>query len=214
MKEEAVMEQKTNSSRWTILGAVGAALAASLCCILPVGAAAIGVAGFAASAFFAAWRPYFLGLTFALLAVAFYFAYRSRTAACEPESLCERPGFTRSSRVTLWVITVLVMVLAAFPYYSGALVRAFGGQSKAPLTTNISTAHAVLSIQGMDCTACAVLIEKNLAQIQGVRSAKVNFEKKVASINYDTRVVAPETFVKAIEKGGYKVTLVQGQGQE
>ena len=50
------MEQKTNSSRWTMLGAVGAALSASLCCILPVVAAALGVAGFAASAFFAAWR--------------------------------------------------------------------------------------------------------------------------------------------------------------
>jgi hypothetical protein len=58
------MEQKTNSSRWTVLGAIGAALAASLCCILPVGAAALGVAGFAASAFFAARRPYFLALTF------------------------------------------------------------------------------------------------------------------------------------------------------
>jgi mercuric ion transport protein len=214
MKEEVVMEQKTNSSRWTILGAVGAALAASLCCILPVGAAALGVAGFAASAFFAAWRPYFLGLTFTMLGVAFYLAYRPRTAACEPDSLCERPRFTRSSRVTLWVITVLVMVLAAFPYYSGALVRAFGGEPKAPLTSNISTAYAALRIQGMDCTACAALIEKNLARIRGVRSAKVSFERKVASINYDTRVVAPETFVKAVEKAGYKSTVVKSQGQE
>jgi mercuric ion transport protein len=208
------MNQGTNSSRWTIMGAIGAALAASLCCILPVGAAALGVAGFAASAFFAAWRPYFLAVTFALLAVAFYFAYRPRNAACEPGSLCERPGFTRSSRLALWVVTGLVVVLAAFPYYSGALVRAFGGDRKAPLTTNISTAHAVLSIQGMDCTACAALIENNLARIQGVRSAKVSFERRVASINYDTRVVAPETFVKAIEKGGYKATLVQSRGQE
>jgi mercuric ion transport protein len=214
MKEEVLMEHKTNSSRWTIIGAVAAALAASLCCILPVGAAALGVAGFAASAFFAAWRPYFLALTLALLAVAFYFAYRPRTRACEPDSLCERPGFTRSSRLALWVVTGVVAVLAAFPYYSGTLVRAFGGERKAPLTANISAAHAVLSIQGMDCTACAALIEKNLAQIQGVRSAKVSFEAKAATIDYDARVVAPETFVKAIEKAGYKSTVVQSQGQD
>ena len=208
------MEQKTNSSRWTMLGAVGAALSASLCCILPVVAAALGVAGFAASAFFAAWRPYFLALTFAMLAVAFYFAYRPRARACEPDSLCERPGFTRSSRLALWVATVLAVFLAAFPYYSGTLVRAFGGEPKAPLTVNIPTAHAVLSIQGMDCTACAALIEKNLTRIPGVHSANVSFERKVASINYDTRVVRPETLVKAIEKSGYKVTLVQSQDQQ
>jgi mercuric ion transport protein len=208
------MNQGTNSSRRTIIGAIGAALGASLCCILPVGAAALGVAGFAASAFFAAWRPYFLALTFTLLAMAFYFAYRPRTAACVPDSLCERPGFTRPSRLALWVVAGLVVVLAAFPYYSGALVRAFGGEPKAPLTTNTSIAHTVLSIQGMDCTACAALIEKNLTRIQGVRSAKVSFERKVASINYDTRVIAPEKFVKAIENAGYKVTLVQSQGQQ
>jgi mercuric ion transport protein len=208
------MEKKTNSPRWTILGAVGAALAASLCCILPVGAAALGVAGFAASAFFAAWRPYFLALTFALLAVAFYLAYRRGNRACAPDSLCERPGFTRSSRLALWVVTVLVVVLAAFPYYSGTLVHAFGGKPKPPLTANTSTAHAVLSIQGMDCTACAALIEKNLAQIQGVRSAKVSFEAKAATIDYDPRAGAPETFVKAIEKAGYQSTVIQSQGQK
>ncbi len=210
------MEQKTNSSRWTMLGAVGAALAASLCCILPVGAAALGVAGFAASAFFAAWRPYFLGLTLTFLGVAFYFAYRPRPSAdgCEPDSLCKRPRFSRSSRAVLWVVTILVIVLAAFPYYSGTLVRALTREPKAPQTTNIPAAQVVLTIQGMDCTACAALIEKNLTRIQGVHSAKVSFERKVATINYDTRVVTPENFVKAIEKGGYRVTLVQGQGQE
>ena len=113
----------------------------------------------------------------------------------------------------VWRFTGLVVVLAAFPYYSGPLVRAFGGEPKAPLTVNIPTAHAVLSIQGMDCTACAALIEKNLARIRGVRSATVSFETKVAAVDYDPRVAAPETFVKAIEKEGYKVTLVQSQGQ-
>ncbi len=209
------MNRITNSPRWAIVGAIGAAVAASLCCILPVGAAALGVAGFAASAFFAAWRPYFLGLTFALLGVAFYFAYRPRSPGCEPGSLCERPRFVSSSRIALWVVTGLVMVLAAFPYYSGSLVRGFGREPKAPQqTTNIAAAHAVLSIQGMDCTACAALIEKNLTRIQGVRSAKVSFETKLATVDYDPRVVSAERFVKAIEEAGYKVTPTHSQGKE
>jgi periplasmic mercuric ion binding protein len=210
------MNRGNNASRWTMMGAMGAAAAASLCCILPAAAAGLGLAGFAASALFAAWRPYLLALTFALLAVGFYLTYRPRPSAdgCEPESLCERPRFVRSSRTALWLITGLVIVLAAFPYYSGAVVRAFGRQPSALQPANLPATRTVLTIQGMDCTMCAALIEKNLTQIQGVRTAKVSFEKKVAVINYDPRVVAPEKFVKAIEKGGYKVTLVQSQGQD
>jgi len=208
------MDQGIKTSRLTMIGAIGAALAASLCCILPVAAAALGIAGFAASEFFAAWRPYLLALTVALLGAGFYLAYRARTATCEPNSLCERPGFGRSSRAALWVVVALVIILAAFPYYSRALVRAFGREPRVPPPANLPTAHAVLTIQGMDCTACAALIEKNLARVQGVRSAKVSFERKVATIDYDARVVAPETFIKEIEKGGYKATLLPSQGQE
>jgi mercuric ion transport protein len=197
-----------------MLGAVGAALTASLCCILPVAAAALGMAGFAASAFFAVRRPYFLGLTFALLGVAFYLAYRPRPRACEPDSLCKRPGFKRSSRLALWVVTGLVVVLAAFPYYSRALVHAFTHKPKAPQSTKIPAAQVVLTIQGMDCTACAALIEKNLARIQGVRRAAVSFDSRVATVDYDSHVVAAERFVKAIEAAGYKVAPARSQSRE
>jgi mercuric ion transport protein len=208
------MNREIKASWWPTMGAIGAAVAASLCCILPVGAAALGVAGFAASEFFTAWRPYLLALTVALLGVGFYLSYRARTVKCEPNSLCERPVFVRSSRTALWIVGVLVIVIAAFPYYSGTLVRAFGREPGAPKAAIVPVARAVLSIQGMDCTACAALIEKKLAGIQGVRDAKVSFQRKVAAIDYDPRVVTSDTFVKAIEKGGYKATLIQSQGQE
>ncbi len=194
------MNREIKAFRWTMVGAIGAAVAASLCCIFPVAAAVLGVAGFAASRFFATWRPYLLALTAALLGAGFYLTYRQRAAACEPNSLCERPGFVRSSRAALWLVAVLALVLATFPHYSGALVRAVGREPRAPQSANLLTAQGVLTIQGMDCTACAALIEKNLARIQGVRSAIVRFERKEAIISYDSRVVGAATLVKAIEK--------------
>jgi mercuric ion transport protein len=205
------MNRGNNASRWTMMGAIGAAVAASLCCILPVAAAALGMAGFAASAIFAAWRPYLLALTFVLLGVGFYLTYRPRAGACESDSLCGRPRFVRSSRAAIWVVTILVIGLAAFPYYSGALVRAFGREPSAAEPVNAPAARAVLTIQGMDCTACAALIEKNLTQIQGVRTAKVSFERKEATINYDPREVTPQNFVKSIEKDGYKAEVASRQ---
>ncbi len=199
------MNRGIKASRWTMIGAIGAAVAASLCCILPVGAAALGVAGFAASAFFAAWRPYLLALTAALLGAGLYLAYWARTATCDPNSLCERPGFVRWSRVALWGVAVLVVVRAAFPYYSRAPVQGFTREPKAPQAPNLPAAQVVLTIQGMDCTACAALIEKNLGRIPGVRRAMVSFQTKVATVEYNPKAVQPSRFVKAIEEAGYKV---------
>ena len=50
-----------------------------------------------------------------------------------------------------------------------------------------------------------MLIEKNLAEIPGVRVAQVSFEKKQASVEYDPKAVQPSRLVKAVEEAGYKV---------
>lgn len=61
----------------TIVGAsLLAAIAASLCCILPIVFALGGFAIVGASAFFESLRPYLLIVTFALLGVGFYLSYR------------------------------------------------------------------------------------------------------------------------------------------
>ncbi len=153
-------------TRFAFIGAVVAAVTASLCCILPVVAAVAGIIGFAASEFFARWRPYLLGLTLGLLAVGFYLAYRRRGDACEIGTPCERPSLGSWSRVVLWLITILVIGLAAFPYYSGWVARALAKESKpAAATSGNSTARVGLRIEGMDCGACAALLEKNLSQV-------------------------------------------------
>src|SRR5258708_31697536 len=92
-----------------------AALVASFCCILPIvfALAGMGIAG--ASAFFAAWRPYLQGLTFALLGIGFYLSYRKRRNACEPGSACERPAVNRSGRVGLWLDAAFATPVAPLP---------------------------------------------------------------------------------------------------
>ncbi len=163
--------EEKNKTRFALAGAVIAAVTASLCCILPVIAAVLGVTGFAASEFFARWRPYLLAVTSGLLAVGFYLAYRRpRREACEVGSVCERTPIGRWNRPMLWLVTGLVIVLAAFPYYSGWAARAVTGSTQPRvLSTENSRARAVLQIDGMSCSACAALLEKRLSQIPGVR---------------------------------------------
>lgn len=200
------MTEDKKKTRFALTGAVVAAVTASLCCILPLIAAVLGFTGFAASQFFEHWRPYFLAVTFGLLGVGFYRAYRRPREACEAGSVCARTPMGRWNRAALWLVAVLVVVLAAFPYYSGRVARAVTNP-KQPVEAPAqgSQAHAVLKIDGMVCDSCAALLEKKLSQIPGVRSAEVSFEKKQATLDYDPQAVKPSQFVKAITKVGYKV---------
>ncbi len=83
--------KKPNFS-WTLTGGVIAGLAASLCCIGPLVALSLGLGSFAASAWFAQWRPVLLGVTFVLLGLAWYLTYRRPKADCADGSCARPPG--------------------------------------------------------------------------------------------------------------------------
>lgn len=101
------------------IGAVFAAIVASACCLGPVVFTAIGSGALAAaSTKLAVVRPVFLGLALVLLGSGFYRAYgASRPGAACVNGSCP-PHANRSARVVLWVATIAVALLAAFPYYA------------------------------------------------------------------------------------------------
>lgn len=202
------MQEEKHKTRWALAGAVVAAVTASLCCILPVIAVGLGLTGFAASRFFEPWRPYLLVATAGLLAFGFYLEYRPRQQACEPGSACERTPLGRWNRLILWLATGLVIVFAAFPYYSGWVVRAVSrDQQKAADVSQAPEAHLILRVEGMDCPACAGLLQNNLRQLSGVRRAEVSFQDKQASIDYDPKAVDPSRFEKIIADAGFRAIL-------
>lgn len=70
------------------------------------------------------------------------------------------------------------------------------------------------TIDGMACPAgCAKMIEKKLAETQGVQEAKVDFEAKTATVNFDLDKISSQNLVKAVESAGdgktYKVSNVK-----
>jgi copper chaperone CopZ len=199
------MQEDKVKTKWALAGAVVAAVTASLCCILPVIAVGLGLTGFAASRFFEAWRPYFLAATAGLLALGFYRAYRPRQEACETGSVCERTPLGRWNRLILWLATMLVIVIAAFPYFSGWAVRAVARdkQQAAPGPAS-SQVRVAIKVEGMDCPACAGLLQENLRQLPGVRQAEVSFQDKRANIDYDPKAVDPSRFEKIIADAGFK----------
>jgi copper chaperone CopZ len=185
-----------------------AALVASFCCILPIvfALAGMGIAG--ASAFFAAWRPYLLGLTFALLGIGFYLSYRKRRNACEPGSACERPAVNRSGRVGLWLAAVFVTLFAAFPYYSGPVARLLLYDGKAQAQPASTVEHVSFAVEGMTCPVCAESVAHKLKELPGVRQAAVSYEQHKAAIEYDSRRVPLEQLEKVFTDAGYRVRTI------
>ncbi len=193
-----------------VIGAIGAAIVASVCCIGPVVLAGLGVGAVAAAQQFAPYRPLFLTITAVLLALGFYFAYRKpkHAAACDGE-VCRAPRVARWGRPLLWIATISVLALVAFPYYYGPLRTAFDKPpqptSAAAPPTELSTVE--LKVSGMTCSGCAVSVRKALLETPGVASASVDHEAGRATVQYDPAKASTTQLIEAVNKTGFKASL-------
>ena len=76
------------------------------------------------------------------------------------------------------------------------------------LDPNATYAKAEFGIEGMTCAmGCAKTIEKKIAKMDGVKSAKVDFEREIAMVEYDDAKVTTNSLEEAVAKAGdtYKV---------
>ncbi|GGB85444.1 hypothetical protein GCM10007424_26870 [Flavobacterium suaedae] len=73
-------------------------------------------------------------------------------------------------------------------------------------------------IEGMTCAiGCAKVIENKLAKMDGVSEAKVDFDSKTATIQYDAAQQSPEKIVETVEgiaEGAYKVANVKNSADK
>lgn len=203
------MQKKENNINLISAGVI-AALAASICCITPVLAILAGIGG-AASLF--SWldpfRPYLLALTVGLLSFAWYQELKPKTkAACDCDQDQQKKTFTTSKR-SLFVVTIIVLLLLSFPYYSNIFFYKTADKSVA-VAEPVQLQQAILKIEGMTCVGCESSINHVLSSKEGVLEAKANYEKGTASISYDPDFVNPEILKKAVEQElGYAVTAIE-----
>jgi copper chaperone CopZ len=60
-------------------------------------------------------------------------------------------------------------------------------------------AKAMLTVEGMTCAiGCAKTIEEDLSKMEGVQKAVVDFDTKIATIDYDAAVLTPDNLVKTV----------------
>ena len=64
-----------------------------------------------------------------------------------------------------------------------------------------------VKVLGMTCTMCALTIEKQLLDQEGVTRASVNFALAQATVTYDSNRISPKQLVQAIRDVGYDVDI-------
>jgi copper chaperone CopZ len=187
-------------------GSILTAVVASLCCIGPLVAAVLGLGAFSAAGTFETLRPYLLALTVLLLIAGFFLAYRRREIRCE-DGICKVQVASKTSKILLWIVTVLVIGFATLPFWSAPVLRATSGSNALERTEGAAASagtSVTIAVQGMTCDACAVSVQRALTKTPGVKSADVTYESGEAVVIYDPSVTGVGAIRDAIDGTGFK----------
>ncbi len=64
-----------------------------------------------------------------------------------------------------------------------------------------------LKIEGMHCSSCAMNIDFDLEDLEGIKAAKTNYAKQESEVEFDEEKVKVEDIIKSVEKTGYKASI-------
>ncbi len=185
-------------------GSVVTAALSSACCWMPLLLIAFGASSAEASALFERWRPVLIIGAVVMLGLGFYFAYFRRAACAEGCCAARPPRGRRWQRATLWASAVVVAAFIFFPRYVGLLLDAGAADTRSAVGAE-ATQH-VFTVEGMTCEGCAVILRHELAGLEGVIEAQVDYTTKTATIrtaDNDTN----DRVLSAASRLGYEATL-------
>lgn len=61
-----------------------------------------------------------------------------------------------------------------------------------------------LKIEGMHCSSCAMNIDFDLEDLEGIKTAKTNYARQESEVEYDEEKVKIKDIIESIGKTGYK----------
>ncbi len=109
---------KTNSN-WLGIGAILAAVGASVCCVGPLLLLSLGIGGAWMSTLtsMSSIRPFFIILTIIFIALGFRKLYLI-PSRCEKGETCAISDALHKQRMLFWSGLVLILLLLTFPWYA------------------------------------------------------------------------------------------------
>ncbi len=189
-------------ARSSLFAAVGAGVLASICCVGPLAAVAVGVGGAWVGQLSALepYRPLFIALALGALAFAWYREVRPRQ---DPDCACETGPSLKTRRLLLGVGTVQVLGLLAAPEFIGRSHAATMSNE----VVNVATQEVTLEVQGMTCEACSQAVVYALQRLEGVQDAIVTLEPPEARVRFNPEKVSVAQLIEAVRSAGFEASL-------
>lgn len=66
-----------------------------------------------------------------------------------------------------------------------------------------------LNIKGMHCSSCAMNIDFDLEDLEGIKTTKTSYAKQKCEVEFDENKITTEEILKQVQKTGYKARLEQ-----
>jgi mercuric ion binding protein len=66
-----------------------------------------------------------------------------------------------------------------------------------------------LDVKNMTCTLCPITVRKALEKVPGVADAKVDFDRKTATVTFDPDKADATALIKATTEAGYPSSMKQ-----
>ncbi len=200
------MSKSTNRTTWSLAGAVGASIAASACCTIPLFLVSLGIGGAWVGSLTALepYRPFFIALALGFLGYAVYRSYR---VAQRPECECTDEMNPRTKKALLFGGGLAALALIVSPWLLA--VPAASAQTEAAVAaTSVHAQEVVLDVEGMTCAACTTTVSRALTRLDGVLEAQVTHEPAQATVRYDPARVSVEALTRATGNAGYPSTAI------
>jgi len=197
------MKQETSSK---VVAGVGifAAIAASLCCIIPLLALLAGSSSMAANfSWIAPARPYLIGLSIVVLISAWYQQLKPKSKV--DDCNCEPPKKTSflHSKGFLGIVTIVAVVMMTFPLYAKMFYPKPKVQA-APVAIINNKEQISYNIEGMTCEACEEHLNIELSKVKGVIDYNTSYANKHSIITFDKSIVDIKKIEEVINNTGYK----------
>ena len=68
--------------------------------------------------------------------------------------------------------------------------------------------QVTLEVRNMSCGMCKYTVENALKQVEGVKNAKVDMDRKTAVVSFDPAKVDTEALTKAVSDAGYPASVL------
>ncbi|MFY9528132.1 MAG: heavy metal-associated domain-containing protein [Candidatus Acidiferrales bacterium] len=82
-------------------------------------------------------------------------------------------------------------------------------------TAKLQVTQCALKVSGMTCGGCAAMVEKGLLKVEGVTTAKVDYNTGEAQVEFDRKKTTPEKIAAAFNQAnsGFRVAQSKSRGK-